>query len=205
ETKTGGHVSDPISDVVGRGEVESMLPGSLQEEGRSGLPATAGRVVRGVRAVVGGVDPGALECQQPVESGGNAVVPGFVEVTSSDTGLVGDHDDRKPDVVEAPDRRCGSGEESNVDGVGEVVSILDDRPVAVEENRRASRPSQRSAGGDVKAGVHVDRLPGDTLSEVGGEEDGGVGYLFQLDGAAERRPVGGDLEQLPEMGDSAGR
>ena len=71
----------------------------------------------------------------------------LVEKAAGDARLVRGDDDGEPGAVEQPDGVDPEGE--NIDALEpiEIADFLDQRAVAIEETRRASRASSRGAGG----------------------------------------------------------
>ncbi len=63
-------------------------------------------------------------------------------------------DDEDPARIEEGDRLLDAGEEAHAIGIGEIVRVLDDRTVAVEEDRApdgVGRAGDHVAGADVGA------------------------------------------------------
>src|SRR5690606_20221988 len=60
------------------------------------------------------------------------------EVTTGDTGLIGDDDDRYRGVVEGAYRIADTGDEPQLVGAREVVGVRDESAVAVDERGRTA-------------------------------------------------------------------
>ena len=82
----------------------------------------------------------ALLGQLPVHLGVDLVQPGLGDHAPADGRLVGDQDAGEARTVKSPDRIGCTGQEPDLGRVGQVVNVLDQRPVPVEEDRRSGSP-----------------------------------------------------------------
>jgi hypothetical protein len=112
------------------------------------------------RAGEHGVDAGTAVGEQGLDPllDGQELVP--AEQTAADPGLVGDDDDRDGERVGPGEYLRRALDQADVPGPAEMPDFFDDGAVAIEEQRRAWRPSGRELGAtDPDAVVAVDALP----------------------------------------------
>lgn len=95
-----------------------------------------------MRAVIGSIDPGTRLLEQFPEAGLYGPILRLPEVASPDPGLIRHHDDGKPCFIQPGDRVCRAREELDAGRVSEISPILDDRAIAIEEDRRATLDGQ---------------------------------------------------------------
>ena len=115
-----------------------MIAARLLEEKRPRLAAVTS-VGGSVRAVVARIYARSALREHLVHAFRYASVILFREDAARDSRLIGHHNRRDENGIDARDRLGGAVDELHLLGTGQIVSILDDSTVAVEEYRRRKR------------------------------------------------------------------
>ena len=97
-----------------------------------------------MRAQVGAIKACAVRREQCAESLLHRFVVGNREAAARDTRLVGDNDDAVAGVVEPPNRLGGTRQQLDLVRLVQKSWILDDRAVAIEEDRAGAVSHQPS-------------------------------------------------------------
>jgi hypothetical protein len=95
-----------------------------------------------MRAVVRGVDVRALRGEEVVEVLPHGLILLLREQATRDAGLVRDHDGRQTHLVQTPHGSGSARYESDLLRSRDVVGVVDERAVAIEEDRRSAAGSR---------------------------------------------------------------
>src|SRR5262245_1255859 len=132
------HVPPAVPDIVGRRQIESMLGRCLTIHECTGLPAlTVATEVGMVWTEVARIDARILGGELTLHLGVNGLVVGDREQPARDSRLIRDDDHGNRGLVELTNGWSCAGKQTHVLGACEVVSVVDDRSVAIEKHRAA--------------------------------------------------------------------
>lgn len=135
ERQRGLDVSEAVADIQRPGEIDSMVVAAgFPEEQCAGLSAFAG-ILGPMRTVIPCVDVRTALRELIVERCRHSLVILFGENPARDARLIGDDDYENERRVDPRDGFCRSFDELDLARMRKVMSILDDGPVAIEEDR----------------------------------------------------------------------